>query len=660
MKKQYVALILLATIISFQLIRSAVVQHIQRKKMLEMVKDIPAFHTPKEHKFFSDNLRGGPIEPGEYFLHSDNCKGCHGYDSLGYGLTSGGVDVNIYDDWRATMMANSARDPMWRAKVSHEILVNPSHANELQNTCTSCHAPMGHYTSRYKGNPFYTIADMLSDSLGLDGIACFACHVIGENGLGTTFSGEIPFDTINHALYGPFTNLQTGPMQLYVGMTPIFSPHVSEGRMCSSCHTLLTNSVDLSGNPTGRKFVEQATYHEWLNSNYFQDFVTCQSCHMPKSADSVRIATGYAGLENRFPFNEHTFSGSNVFMLKLMKDNKVTLGIPATDANYDSVIVANEILLRNQTLDVDLSVDAVDADTAFFTVRLTNKAGHKFPSGYPSRRAVLQFVVIGSSNDTLFKTGMFDSNYALLNLDPNVEPHYNVITDEGQVQVYQMVPGDVNGNFTSLLERADTMLKDNRIPPDGFVTTANVYDTVKIVGEALTDPDFNRALGTGVEGSGKDYVHFHIPIAGYSQPMKIYATVYYQPLPPEFLADMFTYSSAEIDLFEGMYNAADRSPFMVARDSLINVTLGTEKPLFDELIKLGPNPTSDGDVVLYVPESDDNLKLHLYDANGRFIHMIPVQSGNTEHTLHLPATKGVYMLSIYYKGKYTIRKLIRN
>ena len=38
------------------------------------------------------------------------------------------------------MMANSARDPFWRAKVSHEILVNPAHSVGLQDKCTSCHA----------------------------------------------------------------------------------------------------------------------------------------------------------------------------------------------------------------------------------------------------------------------------------------------------------------------------------------------------------------------------------------------------------------------------------------------------------------------------------------------------------------------------------------
>jgi len=662
-KKQYAALLIIVSILSFQLIRSAVVNYIEHQRTLKKMADITSFHTPKEEKEFKKLLLD-PIEPGETFLHSDNCKGCHGFDTAQYAMvTYDSVDVNIYDDWRSTMMANSARDPFWRAKVSHEILVNPTHADELQNTCTKCHAPAGNYSSFFKGNPFYTIADMLNpnDSLGLDGVTCTACHMIGDQGLGTLFSGDIPYDT-SHVLYGPFTGVTTGPMQLYVGMTPIFSPHVSEGKMCSSCHTLLVNSVDLLGNPTGNKFVEQATYHEWVNSTYANDEVVCQTCHMPQTQDSVRIATGYFGLPLRKPFNEHVFQGSNAFMLKLMKENRTQLGINATARNFDSTIVATELLLATKTMSVDIAVDSVLTDTAFFTVRLTNRAGHKFPSGYPSRRAVLQFVVIGAANDTIFQSGMFDENWEVVNADqfPSWEHHYTVISSETQAQIYEMVPGDVNGDPTTLLERSDVMLKDNRIPPEGFTTTSNVYDTVQIVGEAFTDVNFNKALGSGTEGTGRDYVHFHVPINGYSQTFKVYSSVYYQALPPAFLSEMFAFNSAEIDTFRTMFNNADQSPYLVGIDSVLNITLGDQMPDIDDLIKVGPTPTYDGLVQIYLPEPTDKVVLTLYEANGKFVKKDTHINKQVQLPIELPATKGTYILDITFKGKHYTRKLLRN
>ena len=113
------------------------------------------FHTAEELSYFTSNKVMSPIGPGEYFQLSSSCRGCHGTDSAGVAnIDEDGNDVNLFDHWQATMMANSARDPLWRAKVSHEILVNPAHANDLQNKCTSCHAPMGRYTAFYHGVGF--------------------------------------------------------------------------------------------------------------------------------------------------------------------------------------------------------------------------------------------------------------------------------------------------------------------------------------------------------------------------------------------------------------------------------------------------------------------------------------------------------------------------
>ncbi len=42
-----------------------------------------------------------------------------------------GHDVNVVNDWRSSMMANSARDPFFRAKLDHEVLVNPGHADAI-------------------------------------------------------------------------------------------------------------------------------------------------------------------------------------------------------------------------------------------------------------------------------------------------------------------------------------------------------------------------------------------------------------------------------------------------------------------------------------------------------------------------------------------------
>ena len=59
-----------------------------------------------------------PVQYNGLFAGSGACVNCHGYDEDGMAsTTSGGQDVNVVDDWRASIMGNSGKDPYWIAKV---------------------------------------------------------------------------------------------------------------------------------------------------------------------------------------------------------------------------------------------------------------------------------------------------------------------------------------------------------------------------------------------------------------------------------------------------------------------------------------------------------------------------------------------------------------
>lgn len=617
-----------------------------------------AFHSPEEIEFFNAHLLP-PLDSGQYFSLPQNCKGCHGYDSLHLAnVDINGMDVNLYDDWETSMMGLSAVDPFWRAKVSHEILVDTAHSNELQTLCTGCHAPLGHYTAIYKGAQHYTMDDLLNDSLGQSGVSCHSCHSIKDSStLGVLFTGQMPLDTTRKA-YGPFFGPMPGPMQLYVGLTPVYGPHMSESKTCSPCHTLISNAVDLSGTPTGTTFIEQATYHEYLNSSHpavLQN--TCQTCHMPKIEDGVKIANGYTALPARTPFNLHSFAGANSFMVGLIKNNKISLGVTAPDRNFDSTLKATDILLRQNTLLQTTTYDSLSGDTAYFSVALQNKAGHKFPSGYPSRRAVLQFIIVKANGDTLFSSGTFDSNYEVNGINPVAEPHHNIINQSTQSQVYEMVMGDVNGDRTTVLERGFAPLKDNRIPPTGFTTFHTTYDTCKIIGDAINDDDFNKI--SGLEGSGRDIVHFHIPLNGYSGLVNVYAHVYYQTLPPSFLTEMQQHSSAAIDTFLNLFATADKSPLLISGDTLQNLLLPTAINSLSggKVISIFPNPTRNGFISVF--NTPPAAKISVFDAAGQQFRC-EIKNAGDRITIQLPDDSGLYYIIIENGKEKTIRKVIRN
>ncbi len=620
-------------------------------------KGVQAFHTPEELTFYHGMVNQLSIDSNQYFPTQTLCGGCHGYDQDGFALVDmKGTDVNIYDDWRTTMMANSAKDPFWRAKVSHESLVNPEHSEALETKCTSCHAPMGQYTSRFHGHDIYTMDSLLVDTIGLDGVSCGACHQISTLNLGNQHSGEINYDT-SRVQYGPYPSPFAAPMTSFVGFTPIESSHINDAGICASCHTLITKSVDLDGNFTGSTFVEQATYHEWLNSIYNTDSVTCQACHMPRIQDSVVISDNYLFLQGRSPFGLHDLVGGNTFMLKLMRDNKEALDINAEDFMYNETIEKTLVMLQQKSLDISLDFEQQVSDTAYFKIQLSNKAGHKFPSGYPSRRAFIEFVITTEEGDTLFKSGVLDNTYEVEGHDANFEPHYQIINQTGQVQIYELVDGDVNGNFTTVLERAFVALKDNRLAPIGFTTSHEVYDTTQIVGNALNDPDFNKD-NIGAEGSGTDIVYYHIPLDNYEGLINISAKVFYQSLPPRWVAEMFEESTPEIETFRSMFDEADQSPVLVASANLNDLFVESTSTFDLESQKATlfyPNPTFNGNISFIIHFNQQIEIINIYNQYGDLVKSI---FGATS-TIQLPKEKGIYFVEIITEKGRIIEKVIR-
>ncbi|HEY0031249.1 MAG TPA: T9SS type A sorting domain-containing protein [Bacteroidia bacterium] len=640
--------IIIGFVIAFQFMNSAASKSSGQK-----------FHTEAQLDSYRGIPNRVPIAPGEYFLPSSSCKGCHGYDSAQVAnINEAGEDINLVDRWESSMMALAAKDPFWRAKVSHEITINPAHAGDLQNKCLDCHAPMGAYTSKYHGNAYYGLADLVNDSLGLDGVSCGGCHSIDPS-VGYTYSGIIPYDT-TLVEYGPFYAPSVGPMQLYEGLTPVYSSHMDQSRVCASCHTLVTQSVDLSGNYTGGYFVEQGTYHEYVNSDYPANSITCQSCHMPPLSESIIIANGFTGLTPRSPFNQHTFAGANSFMLNLIKNNKSALGVNVPNKSFDSTITATLSLLQTKSLNFDLQLVSVTSDTAFFKVKLENKAGHKFPSGYPSRRAVLQFVVIDAMNDTVFQSGIFNNQYRVIGEDPSFEVHHNIINQSNVSQIYEMAMGDVSSNFTSVLERAAVLLKDNRLPPAGFSSASPVYDTVKVSNDAIADPDFNKV--GAVEGSGTDWVHFAVPLAGSVGNISVKSKVYYQSVPPKWLDNMFTYSTPEINTFKTMYQNADQTPVLVASDSINNVLVPTGIGAYapKEEVSVWPTISMDGKVSVSATYGTLIRSVDVLNSEGK----LQSQHQNTGYqstiSLNLPPTSGIYYLRIITATKIMVKKVVKS
>lgn len=561
-----------------------------------------------------------PVDSTLIFPPSSACEGCHSADPNGNAMVNIlGEDVSFISDWEATMMANSAKDPYWIAKVAHEVYINPDQKNQIETSCTSCHAPMGHYTSILRGDPHYLMEDLYADTIGLEGVSCGSCHKIAEENLGTLLGGQLNIDTAR-VVYGPFTLPFAPPMQQFVGFEPLYSDHVSSSELCASCHTLVIESLDLDGQATGNVYIEQATYHEWLNSMYSANDLSCQSCHLPVLEEPVVVSANYQFLEPRPHYSQHELVGGNVTMLQMMKTYRDTLNITADTSNFDRTISKTLKMLQQKSLNADLDYLGSTSDTLLFEYTIENKAGHKFPSGFPSRRAFVEFLLIDTDQgDTVFHSGGYNEDFELIAHNEDFEPHYDFISKEDQVQVYELVPADINGDFTTILERGYQTIKDNRLVPKGFSSDHFTYDTVAVVGMAVEDSNYN--LNTdGSEGSGKDKIIFGIKMGTFTGSVKAYAKVHYQTLSPRWINPLFEDAQLpEIQHFKSMYETSDLQPIVISSDSIdvanIKLVSGVFNSLKTKQANVFPNPILSGFTVQVDPELDI-LDMRCYNTDG--------------------------------------------
>jgi hypothetical protein len=529
-------------------------------------------------------LQLGEIQPINYerFVTSAACSMCHSnHESATAMRDTQNRELGPFNLWQGTMMANSARDPLWIAAVSAEVAQTPTRGVEIEAKCMRCHAPMASVTARAADRQ-PAMADLFDEGsgasiVGLDGVACAVCHQIQKRGLGTdrTFGGEFEIGT-DRIIYGPHENPATGPMQAHVDYTPTYSNHVTNSALCASCHTLFTHPYSPEGvEDRSVSFPEQTTYLEWLNSSFGEEDTSCQDCHMPTSSeDDVPIETRIArappgfdfNIRTRSPFGRHIFSGANTLIPEMIKRERAILNPQATDAAFDMTVANARRYLQEDTSALSWSNVTVDEGVLSFSVTVKNRAGHKFPTGIPIRRAWLRVTVDTPDGTRLFRSGGFNRVGRLVDQSGDVldiekagagwEPHHEVISRHDEVQIYETIMGDGDGAYTYLLMRAASYLKDNRLLPRGFNEDYSRYNDIRPHG-VESDEDF---VG------GSDTVAYRVPV-GNARAFNVEVTLFYQTASARFITELFQNDTGEVRAFRTMYERADLTPTRVVTTS---------------------------------------------------------------------------------------------
>ena len=570
-----------------------------------------------------------------------------------------GIDYSPYGEWRWSPMGLAGRDPIFYAQMETELaILDKEFADDpekkemisanLVSTCLRCHGAMGKHqfdldhqasgdphakfelANIYEHNSVFekqTKADQYG-ALARDGISCTVCHRMQPREqpadddrpylqffLETSITGNFHLGPPGE-LYGPYKDkdISVYPMEHGIGFKPKHSEYIKSSRMCGTCHTVNLPVVDFpnhegdEGNelsraeaiPEFRDFhhhVEQATYLEWLNSAYENEFntsnpsaQTCQDCHMSRNLKSLahpnasidkiqtQVAiiqdTSYPDAENLAPhdkiqvrqrneYSRHNFSGLNMFLVEMFNQFDDVLGVRKVDymTGTEQLPHAKDNFLltaREKTAEVNVETEATGLNQIEAKVLVRSKVGHRFPSGVGFRRAFLEVVAVDSKGKVVWGSGRTNGLGMLVDGDGQVlkteflqpdesgeqqfQPHHQEITSQDQAQIYETLLCNQGGTFTTSFIHGCVIVKDNRLLPLGWTRkgpdprslNGKFLEATFPQGKAEADPRYG-------DGSGSDETVYRItlPTGIKTSDVKVRATLYYQSIPPYFLRTIF-------------------------------------------------------------------------------------------------------------------------
>ncbi len=473
-----------------------------------------------------------------------------------------GNDMSIASHWRASMMANSARDPYWQAAVARELVDRPEQAAQIESLCAACHMPMASFTDRVAEVSPQIVGEGYLDpghelhELAMDGVSCTLCHQIREDGLGfpQSYTGGFQIDTElepgRRVLFGPYTveEDQAQIMESASGYVPTQGLHQANSELCATCHTFFIPGSD---------FPLQTTYLEWYYSDY-RTTDSCQDCHMPEAEGGVRIAD--TSPFPRSPFAQHTFSGGNAYMLGMLAEAVDQLGLTASAPEFEAGRQRSLDLLADETVVLTLEQIRLSGSRLTVDVEIENLTGHKFPSGFPSRRAWIRLWVEDPAGQLLFESGGYDADGSirgnLNDQDPDTfEQHYLAIVQPEQVQIYETILEDLAGGLVTNLMGANRFLKDNRLLPSGY-DPLRAVESIWVRGGALDDPDFLE---------GGDRIQYSMDLGTTEGPFTVGVELLFQSVAHRWLTDLAQLDHPLASRFFGLVERVPPAPVLVAQ-----------------------------------------------------------------------------------------------
>jgi hypothetical protein len=510
-------------------------------------------------------------------------------------------------------MAQSARDPLFYALMS----ISNATAPDVGQYCMRCHVPVGFLSGRTVPTDGSALTDEDRES-----VQCNFCHRMVDPeykpGISPTQDQQILSDLATAGLATPEgtnarytidpTDVRRGPFDdipanLHPGRPQpeiVHSPFHTQAEFCWTCHDVSNPLLMKNGqayglaptdapHPTGLQhdmFPLHRTYSEWKNSYYSTIGIQhngrfggnhatgvmkgCQDCHMP---DQI----GYGCNFTFDPFFErpdtpqHSFIGSNTW---------VAAAIRTVDANNDKIPDYPDIVtgMSDESVGAAIarSVDFLEKASdltlvqqgSLLRTRIFNRTGHKLPTGFPDgRRIWINVRFLNCNDELLVEHGHYDFETA--DLTTNDTTIYEALLGIEGTEYAQSIGQDEGHTFNFVV--ANTIIKDNRIPPAGHTNALANQNQTQSVGKFYAN------------GQHWDDTLFPIPAAA----RKVVVTVYYQLASKEWIEflrdanttdnlgqvafDLWVEHGKSAPVIMDMGQRTILSPHDITQDGLVNI-----------------------------------------------------------------------------------------
>ncbi|MFN8641355.1 MAG: hypothetical protein U0802_06745 [Candidatus Binatia bacterium] len=485
--------------------------------------------------FTSNGTQPGLAHP---ILSSSSCTTCHGnYDAA--------HDIEPGPTWEGSLMGQAGRDPLFWASLD----VANHDAPGIGDFCLRCHTPGAWLAGRSEppggsADGCGLLGNIDQPSADFDGVTCHLCHRMQPNP--TPPGGQQSIYRDNGQLWlddgtcgGQGEPCRFGPYD-YAGPGDTPAPHVwayssylQSADMCAACHNVTNPAFNLvvDGVDQGIRFPIERTHREWEQSAYgfpggvpTAEFRTCQGCHMPDATVSPAYASSFQLNNHTGNMGVHAFAGGNAWVPEVLRDEYPGLGIGVSLDN--SANAARAMLASAATVSVDVDGAVRPGQNLTAHVAVTNRSGHKLPTGYPEGRRMWLHLEARDGNGALvFESGVYDASSG-------------VLTRDAQAKVYEAKQGVWNAS-THACETDDgtrdlfhfvlnnCVALDNRIPPKGFTGGGDLE--IHPVGYVYPE------AAPGVL-SNTDVTTYTIPVpADVVAPVTITATLRYQTTSKEYV-----------------------------------------------------------------------------------------------------------------------------